>query len=844
MSDRRTSLEKLSKYLRISKEDVLRITAAHSLDQSTNSKGFTGWESKEIKTFLENMSDETKQELQQARISYEQAKEEEQDLLLSSGKNSLINLNQAATILSVPPVKLAGFLRKHNISMYNVGDEIFWLKDDVLKVHTKPSRFQVLELRKLRETRKSKHHVNNTQLARMFDVPVPLVTELKKRLKLTGINPLTEAAVVDSMMRNDFSSKRLQVLNNADAEATKKSARSGTQNENSKYVSKFDLAGVLGLSHADVATAVRENLIPTDRQGRFVLEQVNCLDIDMVKLSVSRRSVAKNTDDSFDDEPVSAPVDIDVNVPVRNQNVLKEATLYMGPTNSGKTFNALNTLFEEYEANPEGKYVYAGPLRMLAFEVYEKMVARYGEKQVGFITGEEQINPEAPLLAATVEMAPNDGSSLVLDEAHWIFEPSRGSNWTELLLGGNYERMHILTAADARKVILALVADAEVVTERTFTRKTPITFKGGVDLRNVPARSAVVAFSRKAVFGIAELLTETTNLNVGVLYGALPLAARKYQVEKFIAGEYDIIVTTDVIGHGINLPVDNVVFAETNKFDGVERRDVHLWEAAQIAGRAGRYGLSDEGSVYWLNGLEKSDAINVDLVAMAAQAAQGARSTAMLADYAVLSPKYADLKLTASHELDLKLDAWHAEGLRVLPTQFLSPSNSKDVRERYRVFTNTLGLNGAEGQREAKLIKNVTTLQGRRVDFDSHTWKVTPDVLWQVVDGPFDVKLETLKVLARWLHEDKMTNEVERLFSLEVDGMESLYESMEELETAARLISELKMVNVMFSNETFVLDEELAAAEKAISDELIVILSGGAVEADETASEEELVAAN
>ena len=116
-------------------------------------------------------------------------------------------------------------------------------------------------------------------------------------------------------------------------------------------------------------------------------------------------------------------------------------------------------------------------------------------------------------------------------------------------------------------------------------------------------QTLVVAFSRKAVYAVAAALIEKRPGKVGVLYGALPPATRRDVIERFTSGETEVLVTTDVIGHGINVPATTVLFAETTKFDGVERRPLRTWETAQIAGRAGRYGLTGHGSVGVLAGV-------------------------------------------------------------------------------------------------------------------------------------------------------------------------------------------------------------------------------------------------
>ena len=236
---------------------------------------------------------------------------------------------------------------------------------------------------------------------------------------------------------------------------------------------------------------------------------------------------------------------------------------HVGPTNSGKTHDALDALVAA------GSGTYAAPLRMLAAEAFERLQGRLGVGRVGLVTGEERIAEDAPILCCTAEMAPMRGDLLVLDEVHWADDPERGWAWTRLLLGAEYRHIRIAGAPDALPLVRSAFPDAEVV---FHDRLCPLTISTKpVRLADIPKRSAVVAFSRKAVYHVAGLLKETGREPV-VLYGAMPPGARRAEIARFIAGQANVVVATDVIGHGINLPVSAVLFAETTKFDGVSRR--------------------------------------------------------------------------------------------------------------------------------------------------------------------------------------------------------------------------------------------------------------------------------
>lgn len=506
---------------------------------------------------------------------------------------------------------------------------------------------------------------------------------------------------------------------------------------------------------------------------------------------------------------------ITVNVRERNEHP-ESTTIYVGPTNSGKTYTSLNNLFKEYEHNPTGKYVYAGPLRMLAYEVYLKMVDLYGEENCGFLTGEESINPEAPLIACTVEMAPTEGDSLVLDETHWIVEPSRGQNWTNLLIGSRYKQFHVLTAAEAVKTVKELMSDSQNITVNNYQRKTPLVYKGFLPVKEVPSKTAVVCFSRKSVYAIAYEL-EKTGKKVGVLYGALPLPVRKAQIQKYIDGEYDIMVTTDVIGHGINLPIDNVVFAQTEKFDGREQRSLYIWEAAQIAGRAGRYGLSAEGHVYLLEGLDwlsKDQQIVKDGTAAGA----GLIPTDLNVEKGVLSPRLADLNITKQSEILVALEAWETKANAILADRPITPSGMEDKKQLLRFMSNHL---------EAALYPWA----------EKQNWSISTEIVWQLISGPFDANGESFPEIIDWLAKREPEGsaalqdylwQLNQLIDItsdnEVDRSGSTEDIVDVLEKAVHSIGELKMTYLMFNHAGKLSYAEILETEDRFNEAIITAL--------------------
>ncbi|MBW5482322.1 DUF6397 family protein [Streptomyces bambusae] len=333
-------------------------------------------------------------------------------------------------------------------------------------------------------------------------------------------------------------------------------------------------------------------------------------------------------------------------------------TLHLGPTNSGKTHDAIALLAARAEAGRTG--VYAAPLRMLAFEVYEHLRTRLGAEQVGLRTGEEHLNPEAPVLCCTAEAAPTDGDFLIVDEAHWLADGDRGHAWTRLLLSGAHTDVHVCAAPESEGLLRKLFAPGTDVTVLHHARHGTLSRVEEFRAASLPSASAVVAFSRKAVLALYRELLEAGR-SATVLYGAMPPAARREQIRRLSEGEVEVIVTTDVIGHGVNLPLRAVAFAETGKYDGRTRRELLVWEAAQIAGRAGRRGHdAGEGLVGAYRSRLPGLTAGARLLDRAVQAANGARSSGLRVTTAQLRPTWSDLGQPESGEIPHALAGWTA----------------------------------------------------------------------------------------------------------------------------------------------------------------------------------------
>jgi ATP-dependent RNA helicase SUPV3L1/SUV3 len=255
----------------------------------------------------------------------------------------------------------------------------------------------------------------------------------------------------------------------------------------------------------------------------------------------------------------------------------------LGPTNTGKTHLAI----ERMCAHSSGMIGF--PLRLLAREVYDRVVAIKGKGEVGLITGEEKIlPPKARWLLCTAESMPmdRDVAFLALDEAQIGADPERGHVFTDRLLHarGREETM-ILGSESLGGMVRALMPKAEITKRPRFST---LSYAGAKKLSRLPKRSAIVAFSAEEVYAVAEMLRRARG-GAAVVMGALSPRTRNAQVAMFQAGEVDYLVATDAIGMGLNMDLSHVAFASLNKFDGHRQRRLTLSEMAQIAGRAGRH---------------------------------------------------------------------------------------------------------------------------------------------------------------------------------------------------------------------------------------------------------------
>ena len=275
------------------------------------------------------------------------------------------------------------------------------------------------------------------------------------------------------------------------------------------------------------------------------------------------------------------------------RSMARHFVLHIGPTNSGKTHDAMQALHQAEHG------IYLAPLRLLAFEQYVNLT------ELGIpgslITGEERMcDPEARIQCSTIEMLDPDEhfDVAVIDEAQMLADESRGQRWTTAILGTAAAEIHVCLAPEAEKLVCRLIEACHDTWEiKRHERFVPL--KPDLEQRvqfpnTVLDGDAYIVFSRKDVHACASALKKK-GIDASVIYGALPYDVRQNEARKFQSGETKVIVATDAIGMGLNLPIRRVVFLRTAKFDGTTVRDLTAAEVKQIAGRAGRYGLADVG---------------------------------------------------------------------------------------------------------------------------------------------------------------------------------------------------------------------------------------------------------
>ncbi len=258
-------------------------------------------------------------------------------------------------------------------------------------------------------------------------------------------------------------------------------------------------------------------------------------------------------------------------------------TAVLGPTNTGKTFLAIETMLS-FNSGMIGF-----PLRLLAREVYDKVIKKVNPNNVALITGEEKIIPsEAKYYLCTVESLPinKDLEFVAIDEIQMCTDPERGHIFTDRLLNLRGEKLTMFLGSNTiKKIISNLSSDVEFIKKE---RLSSLKYVGHKKISRIDRKSAIIAFSTEEVYAIAELIRRQKG-GAAIVMGSLSPKTRNAQVELYQSGDVDFLVATDAIGMGINMDLENVFFSNLKKFDGKKLRRLNLSEIGQISGRAGRY---------------------------------------------------------------------------------------------------------------------------------------------------------------------------------------------------------------------------------------------------------------
>lgn len=271
----------------------------------------------------------------------------------------------------------------------------------------------------------------------------------------------------------------------------------------------------------------------------------------------------------------------------------RKIVIHLGDTNTGKTYNAIQRLKEC------DKGVYLSPLRILALENYERL------NNEGVLcdlqTGEEEIITEgATHVSCTIEKLDlkRQYDVAVIDEIQMIDDSQRGAAWSRALLGVRAKEVHVCGALSARDILEEIISDCNDEYEIVeYKRRIPLEVENkAFNYNEVEEGDAIVVFSKKRVLELAEEYS-SKGIKASLIYGDLPPEVRRKQYEQFVNKETKILITTDAIGMGVNLPIRRIIFLSVRKFDGEEVRFLTSQEVKQIAGRAGRQGIYDVGYV-------------------------------------------------------------------------------------------------------------------------------------------------------------------------------------------------------------------------------------------------------
>ncbi|HBJ2613542.1 TPA: RNA helicase [Clostridium botulinum] len=267
--------------------------------------------------------------------------------------------------------------------------------------------------------------------------------------------------------------------------------------------------------------------------------------------------------------------------------------LHLGETNTGKTYNSMERLKESK------KGIYLSPLRILALENFEKL----NKEGVvcDLITGEEEIKKKGSKhICCTIEKLDinEEYDVAIIDEIQMIDDDQRGSAWTRAILALKCKEIHVCGALNTKELIINIIEDCGDEYElKEYFRNIPLKIEEeAFRLKDIKKGDALVTFSKKKVLQLADYYGDL-GIKTSVIYGNLPPEVRRKQYEQFISKDSNILITTDAIGMGVNLPIRRIIFMDIRKFDGNDMRYLTSQEVKQIGGRAGRFGIYDIGYI-------------------------------------------------------------------------------------------------------------------------------------------------------------------------------------------------------------------------------------------------------
>ena len=469
------------------------------------------------------------------------------------------------------------------------------------------------------------------------------------------------------------------------------------------------------------------------------------------------KMIAKEFDENFPDNPKDE-------YPLARR-IKRKFYIHLGDTNTGKTYNAIEKL------KSAKKGLYLSPLRILALEIFERL--NNDNVICDLSTGEEEvIKLGATHMSCTIEKAnlKQDYDIVVIDEIQMINDSQRGNAWTRALLGLKCREIHICGALNSKDILKTIIEDCGDEYEiNEYKRNTPLEVQyKSFNYKDVNDGDALIVFSKKRVLEIAKQYADN-GIKTSIIYGALPPEVRKMQYNQFINKEANVLVSTDAIGMGVNLPIKRIVFMSIKKFDGDDVRELTSQEVKQVAGRAGRKGIYDIGYVASVG--DTQDFIKEKIEA-----------TDDFIEKAVVGPSDAILNIKTL-PLNEKLALWSSREEKV------SYYRKMDISE-YLIILDKI-----------------------------KRYRLREDIQWNLLKVPFDVSNEDLM--------DKFLEYVDELFVAKLKSLtkpECFSGNLEELENYYQKISMYYSFSKIFNLKFDV--EWVYKERRRVSDEINEILVG------------------